>query len=199
MFQGRRSIKHEKIIINELWYWVSKFMGLIYPWHRSGLCSHYLYPTNIGATQLQAPGFNRLLGRDHPRPSWTLPPDGVLLRNIIQDSLEERNWWGLTEQLCYIFATEMLTRQHLHTICRGKWSSSAAPAAPFKRPVRPSLEMVGQRSQLDRVGLGETDDKYNIAITIQMISSDKLQIIIQWFPPPGQGRPPCHWFITQQW
>ena len=38
--------------------------------------------------------------------------------------------------------------------------------------------------------MGETDDKYNIAITIQMISSDKLQIIIQWFPPPGQGHPP---------
>lgn len=93
IFQGRRSIKHEKIIINELWYWVSKFMGLIYPWHRSGLCSHYLYPTNIGATQLQAPGFNRLpclLGRGHPRPSWTLPSCGILFRNIIQDRRGEK-------------------------------------------------------------------------------------------------------------
>ena len=165
-------------------------MGLIYPWHRSGLCSHYLYPTNIGATQLQAPGFNRLpclLGRGHPRPSWTLPSCGILFRNIIQDRRGEK-LLGAEEQLCYICECDV-DQAPTPAICRGKWSSSAAPAGPFKRPtVRPSLEMVREEAADTLVGLGET--RLMISITIQMISSDKLQIIIQWFPPPGQGQPP---------
>ena len=164
--------------------WVSKFMGLIYPWHRSGLCSHYLYPTNIGATQLQAPGFNRLpclLGRDHPGP-FLHQVGSCLEISYGRGERRENNY------VIYLLLRDVDQPAHL-TICRGKWSSSAAPAAPFKRPtVRPSLEMVREEAADTLVGLGET--RLMISITIQMISSDKLQIIIQWFPPPGQGQPP---------
>ena len=158
--------------------WVSKFMGLIYPWHRSGLCSHYLYPTNIGATQLQAPGFNRLpclLGRGHPRPSWTLPSCGILFRNIIQDRRGEK-LLGAEEQLCYICECDV-DQAPPPAICRGKWSSSAAPAAPFKRPAPPIFRNGEER----RGDVGETDDKYNN-------TNDLLRQITNYHPMVSSSR-----------
>ena len=145
--------------------WVSKFMGLIYPWHRSGLCSHYLYPTNIGATQPEL-----------------VVPAGTECPVVLLSSSWHLLSGGEMEKL-YRLTDRAIKR----VPDRGHWSL-LCPS--------PSVGESDHHLPLLLLLLNGLTSPWNgaprlmmISITIQMISSDKLQIILQWFPPPGQG----HW------
>ena len=135
---------------------VSKFMGLIYPWHRSGLCSHYLYPTNIEATQLELQAL--IL--------WSLLGYDVLLFLVLPLLPPRwRNWLRLVRTINLKFL-------------------QATTASPWSRPppdgesdhhlpllllflnglTAHPLEMEEiwwSRAGIGSADIGETDDKYN--------------------------------------